>query len=354
MHRCDRVAEIGRMSTATPFSGLDPQAVLEAVESLGLQTDGRLFALNSYENRVYRLGLEQPLADQGFSAADVQLDAVVVKFYRPQRWSDAQILEEHAFALELAQAQLPVAAPVRCEGQTLHDSDGFRFALFECCRGGAPELDAAGARELLGRTLGRIHAQGSRWPFDERESWVDSEWGQRARRTVLDLGVVPQPVRASYQQVSGQLADAIAAQVGSTDNWRQLRLHGDCHLGNILWNARGPVIVDLDDCIQGPAIHDLWMFLSGGSPATQQAEWAQLMAGYEQFADFDYNEVALIEPLRGLRMLNHAAWLASRWTDPAFPKAFPWFAEARYWERHVADLREQLEALADPPLLRSC
>ena len=342
------------MSTATPFAGLDPQTVLEAVESLGLLTDGRLFALNSYENRVYRVGLEQPLAAQAFSAADVQLDAVVVKFYRPNRWGDAQILEEHAFALELAAAQLPVAAPVRCAGQTLHHREGFRFALFECCRGGAPELDAEGARELLGRTLGRIHAQGALRPFRYRETIADAGWGQRARRTVLALDVIPPPLRDSYQQVSGQLAEAIDAQAGPPDSWRALRLHGDCHLGNILWNARGPVFVDLDDCVQGPAVQDLWMFLSGGTAAVQQAEWAQLLAGYEQFADFDYREVALIEPLRGLRMLNHAAWLASRWADPAFPRAFPWFAEPRYWERHVADLRDQLEALADPPLLRSC
>ena len=171
---------------------------------------------------------------------------------------------------------------------------------------------------------------------------------------MLALDVIPPPLRDSYQQVSAQLAEAIEAQAGPPDSWRSLRLHGDCHLGNILWNARGPVFVDLDDCVQGPAVQDLWMFLSGGTAAVQQGEWAQLLAGYEQFADFDYREVALIEPLRGLRMLNHAAWLASRWADPAFPRAFPWFAEPRYWERHVSDLRDQLEALADPPLLRSC
>jgi Ser/Thr protein kinase RdoA (MazF antagonist) len=247
---------------------------------------------------------------------------------------------------------LPVAAPLMFDGESLHRIATHRFALFECWPGTAPELDTAGHRAMLGRALGRMHALGATRAFQYRSTVRDWRGGNRARDAILNLGIVPAPVDVRYAQVSEQLTAAVALREPDFAAARTLRLHGDCHPGNILWNVRGPLFVDFDDCLSGPAVQDLWM-LSAGTAAQQQQEWAQLMEGYERFAHFDFAEVALIESLRAIRMLNHAAWLATRWADPAFPRAFPWFAEARFWERHVAELQEQLEAVEDPPLLRA-
>lgn len=332
-----------------PFAGLAPETVLDAVESLGLAVDGRLFALNSYENRVYRIGLAdaRQVADTRISP-----DAVVAKFYRAGRWSDAQIVEEHEFGLELASAELPVAAPLRFAGSTLQLHRGFRFALFDSRRGGAPELDAPGARELLGRTLGRIHARAATRAFRYRPRLISGGYGADAVDDVLRRDLLEPPLRDAYESVAFGAVDAIRATFERAGPLREQRLHGDCHLGNLLWDAQGPVFVDLDDCLTGPPIQDLWMLVAGDA-RQQQREWTALMAGYEQFAVFDFREVALIEALRTLRMIRHAAWLAARWADPAFPRAFPWFAERRYWENHVGDLREQIAAMDDPPLLRT-
>lgn len=331
------------------YAGLTPDVVLGAAESAGLITDGRLLALNSYENRVYRIGLEEPLSD---AAPGTIAGYVVAKFYRKGRWSDAQIAEEHAYVLELAQAELPVAAPLRIDGATLHRHAGYRFALFECRPGGSPELDPPGARQLLGRTLGRMHALGARRPFRHREAVAHWRHGARAREQVLALGIVPPPLDARYAEVSALLVDAIAACHDLAGPTRTLRLHGDCHPGNILWQPSGPVFVDFDDSLTGPAVQDLWMFVAG-SPDQMRGEWSLLLEGYEQFAHLDDSQALLMEALRATRMLNHAAWIAQRWDDPAFPLAFPWFGEPRYWERHVDELREQLPALDDPPLLRA-
>lgn len=333
----------------TPFAGLGPELVLAAVEKAGLAPDGRLMALNSYENRVYRIGVE-PLPDSD-APPHVTPDAVVIKFYRPGRWSDAQIREEHAFAAELVAAEIQVAAPWARDGETLHRIEGFRFTVFQCWRGSAPELDATEHRSMVGRSLGRLHAVGRRQPFQTRGRITDWECGARARREILQGDLIPEILLGNYEQVSARLVSATRTSWESVGATRSLRLHGDCHLGNILWNTHGPVFVDLDDCLSGPSIQDLWMLCSG-SEAQRQREWTQLLEGYEQFCEFDYSELQLVEPLRAMRMLNHAAWLAARWTDPAFPRAFPWFAEARYWERHIAELQEQLEAVEDPPLLR--
>jgi Ser/Thr protein kinase RdoA (MazF antagonist) len=332
-----------------PFAGLGPDTVLDAVESLGLTVDGRLFALNSYENRVYRIGLAQPrrVADERSSP-----DTVVAKFYRSGRWTDAQIVEEHEFGLELAASELPVAAPLRIAGATLPGHRGVRFALFDSRRGGAPELDAPGARELLGRTLGRVHARASTRPFRSRPRLTAGDYGRDAVEDVLRRDLLETPLREAYGSVAETAVDAIRATFERAGPLREQRLHGDCHLGNLLWDAQGPVFVDLDDCLTGPAIQDLWMLIAGDA-RQQQPEWTALMNGYEQFFSFDFREVALIEALRTLRMIRHAAWLAARWADPAFPRAFPWFAERRYWENHVGDLREQLSAMEDPPLLRT-
>ena len=308
-----------------PFAALTPDAVLDAAEAAGLDPDGHVFALNSYENRVYRLGRT--------SGAPV-----VVKFYRTGRWNDAQILEEHAFATELAAAEIPVVAPLRLGESTLYHGPGLRMAAFPLQPGSAPDLDQPEARELLGRTLGRIHAIGALRPFAYRESLRGERLGSRARATVLASGQLPQHMREAYARISAELLRHIdAADIAST---RHIRLHGDCHLGNILWQRSGPVFVDLDDCLNGPAVQDLWMFVAG-NPDEQRRQWSELLAGYERFAVFDHGQLRLVEVLRAVRMLNHAAWIAERWTDPAFPRAFPWFGEARFWEQHVNDLAEQ-------------
>jgi Ser/Thr protein kinase RdoA (MazF antagonist) len=331
------------------YAGLTPDVVLASAEAAGLLPDGRLLSLNSYENRVYRVGLDEPLHRV---ASDSIASQVVAKFYRDGRWSDAQIQEEHAFALELAAAQLPVAAPLVIDGVTLRRHAGFRYALFECRPGSGPDLDRPGDRQLLGRTLGRLHAQGARRPFRHRDALERWRHGARAREQILRLDLIPAPLDARYAEVSAQLVAAVAACHAAVGTTRTLRLHGDCHPGNILWQSTGPLFVDFDDSITGPAVQDLWMF-AAGTPDQMRREWSALLEGYEQFAHLDDGEALLVEALRATRMMNHAAWIAQRWDDPAFPLAFPWFGEPRYWERHIDELREQLPALDDPPLLRA-
>ena len=320
----------------TPFTGLSPDVVLDAAASVGLDVDGRLFALNSYENRVYQLGSSN--------------GALVLKFYRPARWTDEQILEEHALTAELAAAELPVAAPVSVGGRTLFDFSGFRFAAFPWMRGRPPELDALEAREILGRSLARVHQVGARQPFRVRPRLGLQRLGLDARDQVLAGELLPPRVAERYAQVSAVLLDCIGRALEEVGPVREIRIHGDCHLGNLLWNEHGPVFVDLDDCGMGPRVQDLWMLLSG-SAADQQRQWGEIVAGYQQFADFDFREMRLVEPLRGLRMLHHGAWVSHRWVDPAFPRAFPWFGEERYWDTYIGDLREQMSAIEEPPLL---
>jgi Ser/Thr protein kinase RdoA (MazF antagonist) len=320
-----------------PFSGLTPEVVLDAAAACGLEPDGRLFALNSYENRVYQLG-----ADQG---------PLVLKFYRPARWSDAQIGEEHQFTAELAAAELPVAAPLVIAGKTLVRFREFRFAAFPWMRGRAPELDAPEARQLLGRSIARLHQVGARRPFAARPRIGVERLGWEARAQLLASPLLPEALRERYSSVSGALLERVVAAFSEAAGVREIRIHGDCHLGNLLWDEHGPVFVDLDDCAMGARVQDLWMMLSG-SPAEQQRQWQELLEGYQQFADFDYKEVTLIEPLRALRMLHHAAWVVHRWSDPAFPRAFPWAAEPRYWEGYLLDLLEQIATIAEPPLLQ--
>lgn len=319
-----------------PFAGLTPDAVLDAAASLGIETDGRLFALNSYENRVYQMGTPEGM--------------LVLKFYRPGRWSDAQIAEEHGFTAELAAAEMAVAAPVNAGGTTLFRFGDFRFSVFPWMRGRAPELDAPEARAMLGRSLARIHRVGSVQPFRTRERLTVERLGFQARDQVIDSGMLPASLEESYLRATDALLERIERVFGEVGDVRLLRVHGDCHLGNLLWNEQGPVFVDLDDCTMAPAIQDLWMVLSG-SESEQQGQWRDLLEGYEQFREFDFSELRLIEPLRALRMLHHAAWLATRWADPAFPRAFTWFGGVRYWEGHVNDLLEQVATVDDPPSL---
>jgi len=323
-------------ASSHPYDQLTPDVVMASVEVFGWLADGRLLALNSYENRVYQVGREEG-------------PPVIAKFYRPGRWSTDAILDEHAFALELAAAEVPVTPPLIHDGRTLFEHSGFRFALFERRGGHWPELGTPEEREWMGRFIARIHAVGRRRPFANRPSISVERLGDESREFLLESDLLPDHVRDAYSSVSGDLLDAIEAQFDIAGDVTYLRLHGDCHPGNVLWTDDGPHFVDLDDCMQGPAIQDLWMLLSG-SRREMGEQLGQLLAGYSQFSDFDYRELCLIEPLRGLRIMHYAAWLARRWDDPAFPLAFPWFAESRYWEQHVLDLREQLAAIAEGPL----
>lgn len=319
-----------------PYERLTPDLIIEAVESLGWMSDRRILALNSYENRVYQLGIEDAAP-------------LIVKFYRPGRWSDAAIHEEHGFALELASAEVPVVPPLLRDGRTLFEFDGFRFALFERHGGRWPELNSTDERVWMGRFMGRIHAIGRTQPFRYRERIDVARLGDESREFLLANGWLPAHLEEAYDSLTGDLLDRIADTFDAVGALRQLRLHGDCHRGNILWTDGGPHFVDLDDCATGPAIQDLWMLIAG-SRSEMGEQLADLLQGYAQFCPFDHREIALIESLRTLRMIHYSAWLARRWEDPAFPHAFPWFEEPRYWEGHVLALREQLAAIDEGPL----
>lgn len=324
------------MSREAPYSELSPETVLDAIEALGFHCDGRSLALNSYENRVYQVGIEDAAP-------------LVAKFYRPGRWSDAAIREEHTFAEELAAQEIPVVAPLRQAGETLHSHHGFRYAVFPRRGGRWPELGTSDEREWVGRFLGRIHAVGRAGRFYDRGSLSMEELGRDARDFVLDGDWMPDYLATKYQEVTDELLDAVEMRAAGWGGALRGRILGDCHRGNILWTDSGPHFVDLDDCLMGPAIQDLWMLLAGGHQEMRSG-LRDLLKGYEQFLPFDRSEIALIEPLRALRMIHYAAWLARRWHDPAFPRAFPWFAEPRYWEQHHRSLQEQLAAVLESPL----
>jgi Ser/Thr protein kinase RdoA (MazF antagonist) len=320
-----------------PYADLDHQVVIDAVEALGYRCDGRVLALNSYENRVYRVGLEDA-------------EPLVAKFYRPERWTDDAILEEHAFSLELAQAELPVVAPLVIAGETLHWFDGYRHALFPTQGGHAPERERRDTLERLGQTLARIHTVGARTPFRHRIALGLQSHGYEPVEYLLDNDWIPPELEVAFENLTDDLFDHLEnawARVGDLD---LLRLHGDCHPGNILWRDDHAHFVDLDDCLTGPSIQDLWMLLSG-SPADQRRQFAWLLEGYRTFREFDAREVALVEPLRTLRLLHFNGWVARRWDDPAFPRAFPWFEDDRHWETVILQLKEQLSTLQEPPAL---
>ncbi|MBM4191558.1 MAG: serine/threonine protein kinase [Gammaproteobacteria bacterium] len=328
------------MERLRPFEALTPDAVLAAAESLGIECDARLFALNSYENRVYQLG-------------STSHGLLVLKFYRPARWSDAQILEEHEFTAELLAVDLPVAAPLVSEGRTLRLHDGLRFSVFPKMAARAADINARGSLELIGRTLGRLHAVGALRKFSHRPALTSERLGWDARDALLDSDFIVDMIDAGtldaglvdkYAEVSAILLERVDETFLKYGPMRLIRLHGDCHLGNVLWDERGPVFVDLDDCMSGPCIQDLWMLLSG-SLDERRGQWKELVTGYREFHPLDSVELALIEPLRALRMVHHSAWIAARWKDPAFPRAFPWFTSSRFWQEHVNDLWQQVDAL---------
>ncbi|MDH4189774.1 MAG: serine/threonine protein kinase [Betaproteobacteria bacterium] len=321
-----------------PYSRLTPDVVLDALDSVGLRGDGRMLALNSYENRVYQLMLEEgPYAPANPPAAD----AVVAKFYRPDRWSDAQIVEEHAFALELAEREIPVVAPLVVDGRSLHEHGGFRFAVYPRRGGRPPEFDDPKTLEWIGRFIGRIHAIGSTRRFDARPALDAQSFGREPRDWLLASGLIPADLVDPWRSAADLALAEVAHCYQRAGATQAIRLHGDCHAGNILWTADGPHFVDLDDCRSGPAVQDLWMLLSGDA-AAQAPELASVLAGYEMFHAFDRRELHLVEALRTLRLLHYCAWLARRWDDPAFPAAFPWFGTQRYWQDRILELREQI------------
>jgi len=321
-----------------PYAELTPDRVLDAVDSAGWRSDGRLFALNSYENRVYQVGLEDG-------------SSVVAKFYRPARWSDAQIDEEHAFALELAAREIPVVAPLARDGRTLFAHAGFRFAVYPRRGGRTPELDDPAVLEWIGRFLGRIHAVGATQPFRARPALDPQSFGRKPRDFILERHLVPDELREAWSSIAAMALDAVERRWNEAAGVASIRLHGDCHPGNILWTGEGPHFVDLDDCRSGPAMQDLWMLLAGDRDSMQR-QLAAVLRGYGQFCSFDRRELILIEPLRTLRLLHYAAWIGERWDDPAFPAAFPWFGTPRYWQDRVLELREQVAAMDEPPLER--
>ena len=319
-----------------PYADLSPDRILTSLEGVGFACDGRFLALNSYENRVYQLGQE----DGGF---------VVAKFYRPGRWTDDGIREEHRFAEELVDSELPIVPPIAVDGETLHRHAGHRFAVYPRQGGRWPELGGAGDREMLGRFVGRIHAVGALGRFAHRQDISIERMGREASQFVLLSDWMPAHLVQSYHAIAERLLVSVAEAFDRAGPFRQLRIHGDCHPGNVLWTDDGPHFVDLDDCVTGPAVQDLWLFLSG-EREERAVQLQQLLRGYSQFFDFDYRELHLIEALRTLRMINYTAWLARRWADPAFPRAFPWFSETKYWEEHVLALKEQAAALEEPVL----
>ncbi|MBY4598741.1 serine/threonine protein kinase [bacterium BD-1] len=318
----------------TPYADLDPDRILDAVESLGLHADGRVLALNSYENRVYRIGIEGEAP-------------LVAKFYRPGRWTDAAILEEHAFAAELLAADLSVVAPLQHAGATLHAFGGHRFALFPMRGGHAPELGDRAVLTHLGRVLGRMHAVGDGQRFAHRGRIGIESHGEDAVHYLLENRWLPPDLEGNFERLAEALFDAMDACAERAGDVHELRLHGDCHPGNILWRDGQAHFVDLDDCLTGPAVQDLWML--AGRREDCAKPWAWLLEGYEQFRRFDRRELHLVETLRTLRLLHHNAWIARRWHDPAFPAAFPWFEAPRHWESVITQMQEQLAALHEPP-----
>jgi Ser/Thr protein kinase RdoA (MazF antagonist) len=331
-----------------PYDALTPDLILDAVEQAGVRCDGRLLALNSFENRVYQVGIE------GASP-------LVAKFYRPGRWTREAILEEHAFALELAGAELPVVAPLRddqipgapvrseASGMTLREYGGFLFALYARQRGRAPELEDRDTLMWMGRFIGRIHAIGALHAFQHRPFLDVYTFGEEPAEFVLEHGFIPLDLRPAYETLVRQLLEQARACFRRAGEVSSIRLHGDCHAGNVLWADDGPHFVDLDDARSGPAVQDLWMLLSG-ERAVMEQQLGAVLRGYREFHRFALRELELIEALRTLRQIHYAGWLARRWEDPAFPVAFPWFNTQRYWQDHILSLREQAALMQEPPL----
>lgn len=319
--------------STTPYANLDPALILNAIEGAGFICSGSLLALNSYENRVYQVGIEdaQPL---------------IAKFYRPYRWSNEAIIEEHQFAAELLSHEIPVIAPIsNHQGQTLYHCQGFRFALFRRQGGRIDELTHEGHLIQMGRFLGRLHAVGACVPFKHRLRLDTNTYGPEPHRYLVDHHFIPMELKQCFLEVCEEVIQKIEQRFKEAGLINYIRIHGDCHIGNVLWDENRPYIIDLDDCLMGPAIQDMWMLLSGGTFKESQTQLTYLLQGYQEFYDFNWGEVYLIESLRALRMIQYAAWLAKRWIDPAFPLNFPWFNTTHYWQELIEGLRKQIDLI---------
>ena len=325
------------MNTNHPYNSLTPDHVLNAIEEEGFICDGRIYPLNSYENRVYQIGIEEKAP-------------IIAKFYRPGRWSKTQIQEEHNFCLELVDAELPVVPPLpNNKGETLRESAGFYFALFERKGGYALETDNIHNLEIMGRFLGRMHTVGQVHSYEHRNTINTQTYATESQEFLLTHPFIPLDLEGKYKTVTDTLIQKIEERIANTD-YQSIRLHGDCHSGNVLWRNNSPHFVDFDDTISGPAIQDFWMLLSGETPQQQQ-QMNAILRGYRQFCTFNTRELALIEALRTLRIMYYAAWLARRWDDPAFPHTFTWFNTHQYWAEHINDLDHQLITLDVGPLV---
>ncbi|WP_417583663.1 serine/threonine protein kinase [Nitrincola sp.] len=320
-----------------PFETLTPDFILDAIDAQGFITDGRILALNSYENRVYQVGIEEQTP-------------LIAKFYRPGRWSDTQILEEHQFCYELEEQELSVVTPLKNgQGESLLHYQDFRLALFPRRGGRAPDLDNPDHLFQLGHTLGRMHMVGAARPFIERPVLDLASFGYNSIELIA-RDFMPASLREAYLSLTRDLMQKIETAFALFDDITFIRVHGDCHGGNLLWRDDVAHFVDFDDARMAPAMQDLWMLLSENDRHERELQLAEVLAGYQEFADFDPRELHLVEPLRTLRMLHYSAWLARRWQDPAFPLSFPWFNTERYWGEHILQLREQLSALQEPVL----
>ncbi len=350
--------------TQTDYKQLTPDTVINAIESLGYLSDSRILALNSYENRVYQVGLEENSPSPSENSLNSQQSTtistackdtrtakpspLIVKFYRPNRWSDEQIIEEHTFTQQLYDLDIPVVPPLSFDEKTLLSFEGYRFAVYPRRGGYAPELDNGDHLEIIGRFIGRIHSVSKQQLFAHRPEVDIQSYAIDSRNFLLDKHFIPTDLIPAYDTITRDLIERIKTAFIPVD-YHSIRLHGDCHPGNILWRDDHAHFVDFDDARNGPAIQDLWMLLSGDYQQ-RCLQIADILEGYTDFCDFDPIELNLIEPLRAMRLLHYAAWLARRWEDPAFPHNFPWFNSERYWAEHVLSLREQLAALDEPVL----
>ena len=320
-----------------PFETLTPDFILDAIDSAGFKTDGRVTALNSYENRVYQIGIENR-------------EPVITKFYRPDRWSNMQIQEEHNFCYELESAELPVVTPIQIkQGVSLYEYGDFKFSLYPRKGGRAPELDNYDNLLTLGRFLARIHLVGSTSDFETRPTINIQSYGYDSVEYIKGY-FIPNELKLAYETLTDDLLKVISSIMHEASNIKYIRTHGDCHIGNMLWRDELPHFIDFDDSRMAPSVQDIWMLLSGDRHE-QQLQLREILEGYNEFADFNVNELKLIESLRTLRMLHFSAWLARRWNDPAFPLGFPWFNSSRYWEEHILSLREQLAELQEPSIM---
>lgn len=344
----------------TDYTQLTPDAVINSIESMGYWSDSRILALNSYENRVYQIGIEQELADIK-SDGDDNISTcppannndkpapLIAKFYRPNRWSDEQIIEEHQFTQQLFDLDIPVVPPLQFEQQTLLNYDGYRFSIYPRRGGHAPDLDNGDHLEIIGRFIGRIHGVSRNQPFKHRPSVTIQSYAIDSRNFLLDNNFIPKDLIPAYETITQDIINHIEKVFTST-SYKTIGLHGDCHPGNILWRDDRAHFVDFDDARNGPAIQDLWMLLSGDY-SQRCIQIADILEGYTDFCDFDQAELNLIEPLRAMRLMHYAAWLARRWEDLAFPHNFPWFNTERYWAEHILSLREQ-QAILNEPVVR--